>query len=273
MVITCQSCLYMFSGSMFYDELGWHTICPQCGASFDVPVPQGRIVMAFAEEGNANRSFVENIYDAAIKSYYAFDTPEDFIRAWKKMVEEPDGMWYFVLDNGEQIISGACDEVDADYIEEHFGIPVWEDGDEFDVADPPEKQELSVGIVGNATSREEKIKAAEQCLIDNGIEPDEAATVLQAIGQILMDEELYSNAKHHNISFSFCEEQVNIYVDVIDQRSAHAFNVLLDTLEDSIPSYLDRVDEWQCEQLVRENLDALGLHYSIRGMPERTFKI
>lgn len=32
---------------------------------------------------------------------------------------------------------------------------------------------------------------AEQCLIDNGIEPDEAPVVLQALGYILLDEELY----------------------------------------------------------------------------------
>lgn len=37
----------------------------------------------------------------------------------------------------------------------------------------------------------EKIQRAEQCLIDNGIEEDEADTVLQAIGYILLDEELY----------------------------------------------------------------------------------
>ena len=36
-----------------------------------------------------------------------------------------------------------------------------------------------------------KIGAAEKCLIDNGIEPDEASTVLQAIGYILLDTELY----------------------------------------------------------------------------------
>lgn len=32
---------------------------------------------------------------------------------------------------------------------------------------------------------------AEQCLIDNGIEPNEAPVVLQALGYILLDEELY----------------------------------------------------------------------------------
>lgn len=37
-----------------------------------------------------------------------------------------------------------------------------------------------------------KLKKATQCLIDNGIEPDEAKTVLQALGYILLDKELYS---------------------------------------------------------------------------------
>ncbi len=37
----------------------------------------------------------------------------------------------------------------------------------------------------------EKIKLAEKCLMDNGIEANEVETVLQAIGYILIDEELY----------------------------------------------------------------------------------
>ena len=36
-----------------------------------------------------------------------------------------------------------------------------------------------------------KIKAAEQILIDNGIEADEVRTVLQALGFALLDEDLY----------------------------------------------------------------------------------
>lgn len=35
------------------------------------------------------------------------------------------------------------------------------------------------------------LSKAEQCLVDNGIEPDEAPVVLQALGYILLDEELY----------------------------------------------------------------------------------
>lgn len=37
----------------------------------------------------------------------------------------------------------------------------------------------------------DKIKKAEQILIDNGIDEDEAETVLQALGYVLLDEELY----------------------------------------------------------------------------------
>lgn len=42
---------------------------------------------------------------------------------------------------------------------------------------------------------ESKIIAAEKCLIDNGIEADEASTVLQAIGYILLDSELYPDTE------------------------------------------------------------------------------
>ena len=37
----------------------------------------------------------------------------------------------------------------------------------------------------------DKIKKAEQCLVDNGIDEDEAAVVLQALGYILLDKEIY----------------------------------------------------------------------------------
>ena len=37
-----------------------------------------------------------------------------------------------------------------------------------------------------------KVEAAEKVLVDNGIEEDEASTVLQAVGYTLLDTELYS---------------------------------------------------------------------------------
>ena len=42
------------------------------------------------------------------------------------------------------------------------------------------------------TIYDERISKAEQYIIDNGIEPDEAPVVLQALGYILLDEEPYS---------------------------------------------------------------------------------
>ncbi len=36
-----------------------------------------------------------------------------------------------------------------------------------------------------------RVNDAEQILIDNGIDPEEASTVLQAIGYVLLDVELY----------------------------------------------------------------------------------
>lgn len=43
----------------------------------------------------------------------------------------------------------------------------------------------------NRHIRKGDIEKAEQCLIDNGIEADEVCTVLQALGYILLDKELY----------------------------------------------------------------------------------
>lgn len=45
-------------------------------------------------------------------------------------------------------------------------------------------------IVSDLT--EKQIGDAKQCLIDNGIDEDEADTVLQALGYILLDVELYN---------------------------------------------------------------------------------
>lgn len=61
-------------------------------------------------------------------------------------------------------------------------------GKEFYPADKEGEACVNVAISIN----EAKLKKAEQCLIDNGIASDEAETVLQALGYILLDKELYS---------------------------------------------------------------------------------
>ena len=47
------------------------------------------------------------------------------------------------------------------------------------------------GVPSPTVRRSEEIRAAERVLRDNGIEPDEVKTVLQAVGYALLAEELY----------------------------------------------------------------------------------
>lgn len=39
---TCMNCQKEFEGELSLDTLGWHTVCPFCGASFDVDAPDSR---------------------------------------------------------------------------------------------------------------------------------------------------------------------------------------------------------------------------------------
>lgn len=127
MELKCLHCEYEFDGSISKDELGWHSSCPECGCSFDVDIPDGRIVMAFAWD-ETDEYFTDDWCDSnEFATYYVFDTPKEFMNTWYKMAycEDgccPDGMWYWVLDNKELICSGACDPCDIEIFEEHWGI-------------------------------------------------------------------------------------------------------------------------------------------------------
>ncbi len=46
-------------------------------------------------------------------------------------------------------------------------------------------------VIINCEINEKQINKAMRCLVDNGIEIDEACTVLQALGYILLDVELF----------------------------------------------------------------------------------
>lgn len=125
MKLTCMSCLHEFEGNITRDELGWHGVCPKCGASFPVAVPQGKIVMAFVDDSDSSKDgehFTDDFRGKDIRTYYAFDTVDEFMEAWYKMSDDPDGMWYWVLDNGKLICSGACDPNDDESFGEHFGF-------------------------------------------------------------------------------------------------------------------------------------------------------
>ena len=60
-----------------------------------------------------------------------------------------------------------------------------------EVAERIFKERFPVSLYKTAGILNTSIKKAEQILVDNGIEQDEAATVLQALGYALLDKELY----------------------------------------------------------------------------------
>ena len=73
-------------------------------------------------------------------------------------------------------------------------IKILEAGGEEAYQEKQKKQEEAKKIAEEESKKHaEKIKNAERILIDNGIEPDEASTVLQAIGFALPDEDLYES--------------------------------------------------------------------------------
>ena len=149
MKLTCLQCDHEFEGSIALDELGWHSACPECEGSFDVDVPEGRIVMAFADD-EANKDFLTDDFGkAAVRTYYAFDSVEDFMKAWYKMAENPDGMWYWVLDNGSLICSGACDPNDEEIFADHFGFD--EEVMKVKCCEPLDKTELPLPEDGSST--------------------------------------------------------------------------------------------------------------------------
>mgnify|MGYP000061383108 CR=1 FL=1 len=105
MKLTCADCGFEFEEAIVRDGLGWKGICPKCGQSFDVAIPRDA---------------------ATIRTCYVFNSVADFAAAWRKMVGNPDGMWYFVLYKGKQIMSGACDDGDEDYFKEE--VEGWPEG-------------------------------------------------------------------------------------------------------------------------------------------------
>lgn len=127
MKLTCLQCGHKFEGGICYDELGWHSSCPECGGSFDVDVPEGRIVMAFTDrvddEENPYKNFTDRPEDAEVFAYYAFNTVRSFVRKWRKLMDshEPQGMWYWVMDEGYCVTCGAFDSMDIELFKDFWG--------------------------------------------------------------------------------------------------------------------------------------------------------
>lgn len=101
---------------------------------FDMNLLKGKIVMAFTDpldslmenyNGSMDKKenykyFTDNFTGEGIHTYYIFDTMEEFIDKWKEIYDKPNGMWYWVLDNGVCFCSGACDPDDIEIFEEHL---------------------------------------------------------------------------------------------------------------------------------------------------------
>lgn len=124
MKLKCCNCGNKFEGTISHDELGWHSYCNECNTSFDVDVPNGKILMLFAsEDTDLDSTFQDDYLENAICFYRAYNSIRTFINAWKKVVEEPKSMWYWVIDgtNGDYITSGACDPDDIEIFKDYFG--------------------------------------------------------------------------------------------------------------------------------------------------------
>lgn len=134
MKLKCLQCNHKFDGVIEKDDLGWHSSCPECGGSFDVDVPEGKIVVAFTDPiDDADEPYKP--FDQAeptwnIHGYYAFDSVEAFLQKWKEFCDEPYGMWYWVIDEGTVVCSGAVDPGDIEIFEDHWGFTCEEESDE-----------------------------------------------------------------------------------------------------------------------------------------------
>ena len=125
MKFTCPHCNHTFAGAISLDEMGWHTVCPECDGSFDVDIPAGRIKMFFMDTDNRLTDDFDDFYRGApVYSFYAFDDVKDFIAKWMEISEDPESMWYWCYDgeitDANCFCSGACDPGDIEIFMEHF---------------------------------------------------------------------------------------------------------------------------------------------------------
>lgn len=123
MELVCGQCEAEFEGAISKTGTGWIGNCPVCGAPFGVHVPEGRFVIAFADDSDPKKdfeNFTDNFPGQKVRTYHAFNTAEEFIAFWEKLSEHPEGMWYWCVDlEGEPdssgyccFCSGACDPAD-----------------------------------------------------------------------------------------------------------------------------------------------------------------
>ena len=108
----CNHCEKDFQGAISWTGTGWTAKCPFCGETINVEVPKGRFVIAFSEDCDPEKdkeNFTDNFPGPRIRTYHAFETADQFIEFWKKLSEDPEGMWYWCVDlEGEPKTNGFC---------------------------------------------------------------------------------------------------------------------------------------------------------------------
>lgn len=117
--IECPHCGHKYYGSGYSYENEWHGKCAKCGKEFVLYVPIAPYVIVFMDDYD-DSSFLENFsiygdeaeYEAV--SYYALQTPEEFVKKHLELSECPDSMWYGVFEDKRLVCSGACDPYDAE---------------------------------------------------------------------------------------------------------------------------------------------------------------
>jgi len=118
MRLKCLQCEHEFEGSVSLDELGWHSMCPKCGGSFDVDLPDGDFVIAFAVDDS---DFWTDDFDGrGVKDFFAYHSAEALIAGWYKLLETHEGDWYWILHDGDLQLSGAFDPTDDERFDDMF---------------------------------------------------------------------------------------------------------------------------------------------------------
>lgn len=91
------------------------------------------IVMAFTDSIDTDppetryRYFTDEFSWEGVHTWYNCFTVEGFINRWIQLYDKPNGMWYWVLDDGKCICSGACDPYDIDIFIEHWHLEAYND--------------------------------------------------------------------------------------------------------------------------------------------------
>ena len=87
MELKCLQCEHEFEGGICYDELGWHSICPECGGSFDVDVPEGTPMFFRYEAKNKDGNFegIFSFFNPSQRRYF-----NRFLREPKWYEKNPD---------------------------------------------------------------------------------------------------------------------------------------------------------------------------------------